>query len=98
MRQRPGGISLRRSSNGKPLRRPKLDYSSGCGRLKDVSRKAFDVAQRLRSDNGFKRTYQRALETTHDKTHARLTVQRKILSTMRAIWISRTPYRDELSR
>jgi transposase len=87
-----------RSSNGKPLRRPKLDYSSGCGRLKDVTRKAFDVSQRLRSDNGFKRTYQRALETTHDKTHARLTVQRKILSTMRAIWISRTPYRDELSR
>jgi transposase len=87
-----------RSSNGKPLRRPKLDYSSGCGRLKDVSRKAFDVAQRLRSDNGFKRTYQRALETTHDKTHARLPVQRKILSTMRAIWISRTRYRDELSR
>ena len=86
-----------RSSNGKPLRRPKLDYS-GCGRLNDVSRKAFDVSQRLRTDNGFKRTYQRALQTTHDKTHARLTVQRKILSTMRAIWISRTPYRDELSR
>jgi transposase len=86
-----------RSSNGKPLRRPKLDYS-GCGRLKDVSRKAFDVAQRLRTDNGFKRTYQRALESTHDKTHARLTVQRKILSTMRAIWLARTPYRDELSR
>jgi transposase len=86
-----------RSSNGKPLRRPKLDYS-GCGRLKDVSRKAFDVAQRLRSDNGFKRTYQRALEATHDKTHARLTVQRKIVSTLRAIWLTRTPYRDELSR
>ena len=86
-----------RSSNGKPLRRPQLDYS-GCGRLKDVSRKAFDVAQRLRSDNGFKRTYQRALEATHDKTHARLTVQRKIVSTLRAIWLTRTPYRDELSR
>ena len=71
---------------------------TGCGRLKDVSRKAFDVALRLRTDNGFKRTYQRALETAHDKTHARLTVQRKILSTLRAIWISRTPYRDELSR
>lgn len=85
-----------RSSNGKPLRRPKLDYS-GCGRLKDVARKACDLAQRRRTDNGFKRTYQRALETTHDQTHARLTVQRKILSTMRAIWISRTPYRDELS-
>jgi transposase len=87
-----------RSSNGKPLRRPKLDYSSGCGRLKDVSRKAFDVAQRLRTDNGFKRTYQRALEATHDRTHARLTVQRKILSTLRAIWLTKTPYRDELSR
>jgi transposase len=87
-----------RSSNGKPLRRPKLDYSSGCGRLKDVSRKAFDVAVRSATDNGFKRAYQRALETTHDKTHARLTVQRKILSTLRAIWITRTPYNDKLSR
>jgi len=86
-----------RSSNGKPLRRPRLDRS-GCGRLKDVSRKAFDVAIRSRHDNGFKRTYQRALETTHDKTHARLTVQRKIISTLRAMWITRTPYCDELSR
>ncbi len=85
-----------RSSNGKPLRRPKLDYS-GCGRLKDVSRKAFDASVRGAKDNGFKRTYQRALETTHDATHARLTVQRKIVSTLRAIWINQTPYRDELS-
>ncbi len=85
-----------RSSNGKPLRRPKLDYS-GCGRLKDVSRKAFDVALRSRTDNSFKRSYQRALQTTHDKTQARLTVQRKIVSTLRAIWLTRTPYRDELS-
>ena len=86
-----------RSSNGKPLRRPRLDRS-GCGRLKDISRKAFDVAVRSRHDNGFKRAYQRALETTHDKTHARLTVQRKIVSTLRAMWITRTPYCDELSR
>src|SRR5712692_1738606 len=86
-----------RSSNGKPLRRPRLDRC-GCGRLKDVSRKAFDVAIRSRQDNGFKRAYQRALETTHDATHARLTVQRKIVSTLRAMWITRTPYCDELSR
>jgi hypothetical protein len=46
----------------------------------------------------FKRTYQRALETTHDKTHARLTVQRKIVSTLRAMWLRRTPYCDELTR
>ena len=86
-----------RSSNGKPLRRPRLDRS-GCGRLKDVSRKAFDVSIRSRHDNGFKRTYQRALETTHDKTHARLTVQRKIVSTLRAMWLNQTPYGDELMR
>ena len=85
-----------RSSNGKPLRRPRLDRS-GCGRLKDVSRKAFDVSVRGAKDNGFKRTYQRALETTHDATHARLTVQRKIVSTLRAMWLSQAPYRDELS-
>jgi len=84
-----------RSSNGKPLRRPRLDRC-GCGRLKDVSRKAFDAAVRSRQDNGFKRAYQRALETTHDATHARLTVQRKIVSTLRAIWINQTPYCDEL--
>jgi len=86
-----------RSSNGKPLRRPRLDRS-GCGRLKDVSRKAFDVAIRSRRDNGFKRAYLRALETTHDATHARLTVQRKIVSTLRAMWLTMTPYGDELSR
>ena len=85
-----------RSSNGKPLRRPHLDRS-GCGRLKDVSRKAFDASVRSAKDNGFKRTYQRALETSHDATHARLTVQRKIVSTLRAMWLNQSPYRDELS-
>lgn len=84
-----------RSSNGKPLRRPRLDRS-GCGRLKDVSRKAFDVAIRSRQNNGFKRAYQRALETGHDAIHARLTVQRKIVSTLRAMWLHQTPYCDQL--
>lgn len=86
-----------RSSNGKPLRRPRLNRA-GCGRLKDVSRKAFDVAVRSRQDNGFKRAYLRALETTHDPIQARLTVQRKIVSTLRAMWINQTPYCDELMR
>ncbi len=48
-----------RSSNGKPLRRPRLDRS-GYGRLKDVSRKAFEVAVHARQDNGFKRAYQQS--------------------------------------
>ena len=86
-----------RSSNGKPLRRPRLDRF-GCGRLKDVSRKAFDAAMREHRDNGFKRTYLRALETTHDATHARLSVQRKIVSTLRAMWLNQTPYCDQLMR
>lgn len=86
-----------RSSNGKPLRRPRLDRF-GCGRLKDVSRKVFEAALRERRDNGFKRAYLRALETTHDARHARLTVQRKIVSTLRAMWINQTPYCDQLMR
>ena len=84
-----------RSSNGKPLRRPRLDRM-GCGRLKDVSRKAFEAALRRRDNNGFKRAYYRALEQTHDARHARLTVQRKIVSTLRAMWINQTSYCDEL--
>jgi transposase len=86
-----------RSSNGKPLRRPRLDRS-GCGRLKDVSRKAFDAAVRSRQDNGFQRAYLRALEQTQDATHAQLTVQRKIVSTLRAMWLTMTPYCVELMR
>ena len=53
---------------------------------------------RERKDDGFKRAYQRALETTQDATHARLTVQRKIVSTLRAMWLTMTPYCDELMR
>jgi transposase len=86
-----------RSSNGKPLRRPRLDRN-GCGRLKDVTRKAFEAAMRTHQDNGFKRAYRRSLEQTHDAIHARLTVQRKIVSTLRAMWINQTPYDDRLIR
>ncbi len=86
------GVS-RRSSDGKPLSRPHLD-PAGCGRLKDVTRKAFDAALRRKDDNLFKRAYERALSSTHNKTHARLSVQRKIVSVLRAMWLHMTPYRD----
>lgn len=88
------GVS-RRSSDGKLLSRPKLD-PSGCGRLKDVTRKAFDAAMRRKDDNAFKRAYERSLASTHSKTHARLSVQRKFVSVLRAMWLTQTPYRDEL--
>lgn len=87
------GVS-RRTSDGKLLSHPRLD-PAGCGRLKDVTRKAFDAALRRRDDNMFKRAYARALESTHDKTHARLSVQRKFVSVLRAMWLTLSPYRDE---
>ena len=43
------------------------------------------------------RAYLRALEQTHDATHARLTVQRKIVSTLRAMWINQTPYSEQMT-
>ena len=86
---------IRRSSDGKLLSRPKLD-PSGCGRLKDVTRKAFDASMRRKDDNMFKRAYERSLQSTHSKTHARLSVQRKIVSVLRAMWLTQTPYRDEM--
>lgn len=85
---------VKRSSDGKSLSHPRLD-PSGCGRLKDFSRKAFEAALRRRDANGFKRAYERALEQTHNAVHARLSVQRKIVATLRAMWINGTPYRDE---
>ena len=87
------GVS-HRTSDGKPLSRPRLD-PAGCGRLKDVTRKAFDAALRRKDDNLFKRAYEQSLASTHNKTHARLSVQRKFVSVLRAIWLTLSPYRDE---
>lgn len=85
------------SSDGKALTRPRLDKTSGCGALKDVSRKIFEAALRRKADNAFKRAYQASLLRTHHPTHARLSVQRKIIAVLRAIWISGAHYSDELS-
>lgn len=82
-----------RSSNGTPLGRKALDRN-GNGRLKDFSFKAFAGAMMTRTDNSFKRTYRASLERTHDKTHARLTTQRKIVATLRAMWKGGTDYQD----
>lgn len=83
-----------RSSDGKLLAHPRLDRN-GCGALKDVSRKAFDAALRCEKDNSFKRAYEQTLAKTHNKVHARLTVQRKIVATLRAMWLSHQPYRAD---
>jgi hypothetical protein len=86
---------VQRSSDGRPIGGQHLDRA-GCGALKDVSRKAFEAALRRRDDNLFKRAYEQSLARTGDATHARLSVQRKILAVMRAVWMTGRPYREEL--
>jgi transposase len=83
----------RRESNGKRLAHPRLD-SAGVGSLKDVSRKVFEAARRTKKDNSFKRAFEQSLLNTKNAVHARLSVQRKILATLRAMWLSMQPYHD----
>ena len=83
------------SSNGRPIGPKHLD-PAGCGSLKDVSRKTFEAAMRRADKNMFYRSYETSFELTKNSSHARLSVQRKVLAVMRAVWISGTPYRDDL--
>lgn len=83
-----------RSSDGKPIGRQVLDRN-GNGRLKDMSRKAFDGAMRTRKENLFQRTYRKSFQRTQDAAHARLTTQRKILAVLLAMWKGGTQYQDD---
>ena len=83
----------RRESNGKRLSYPRLDRS-GVGSLKDVSRKIFEAALRTKKDNLFKRSFEQSLAESKNKVHARLSTQRKILATLRAMWIKLKPFDD----
>src|ERR1700730_3745928 len=84
-----------RSRDGKMLSLPRLDRAS-CQRRKAVVRQPYNVAVNSKKDNQFKRAYLSALEATHAKTHARLSVMRKIVSVLRAMWLTNTPYQDKL--
>jgi transposase len=86
----------RRESNGKRLAHPRLDCA-GVGSLKDVSRKIFEAARRTKKDNSFKRAFEQSLMNTKNAVHARLSAQRKILSTLRAMWLSMQPYQDAVT-
>lgn len=86
-----------RSSDGKPLGRQRLD-PTGNRRLKGMASSAFFALNLTRRDNLFKRTYQQVLKRTKDKTHARLTTERKILSVLWAMWRDNTKYQDEGTR
>lgn len=85
-----------RSSDDKPLGRRMLDYN-GVGSLKHMSRHAFEGAMRTKKDNLFKRSYRESLHRTHNATHARLNTQRKILSVLRAMWLSGRRYDENVA-
>lgn len=82
-----------RESDGQKLSHQSLDRN-GCGALKDFSRKAFMGTMRTKEDNAFKRTYRASCLSTGNETHARLTVQRKIVTTLWAMWRKGDRYRD----
>jgi len=81
------------TSDGKPLGYKRLD-KSGINELKALSYRAFLSA--IKGDNEVKRFYLNSLQRTHDRKHARLNTQRKILSVMLSIWKKGQPYRAEL--
>jgi transposase len=82
-----------RTSDGKQLGYKRLD-KAGNGELKALSHRAFMSA--MKSDNEVKRFYLKSLQATHNRVHARLNTQRKILSVMLSIWKKGQAYRPEL--
>jgi transposase len=82
-----------RSSDGKPLGYQRIDRA-GVGELKALSYRAFVAA--MKGDNEVKRFYLQSLQRTHNKKHARLNTQRKILAVMYTIWKKGVAYRPEL--
>ena len=89
-----GGLGITaRSSDGKPLGFKRLDWN-GVPTLKALSHSAFRVAIGQCEDNSFKRTYYRSLHNTNNADHARLTVQRKILTVLWTMWKNNERYDD----
>jgi transposase len=81
------------TSDGKQLGFKRLDRS-GVGELKALSYRAFTAS--MKGDNEVKRFYQQSLQRTHNRKHARLNTQRKILSVMLTIWKKGVAYQPEL--
>lgn len=79
-----------RQSNGEPLGFQRLDRN-GVGMLKHLSFRAFCAA--MKQENEFRIHYRQSLERTKDRTHARLSTQRKILAVLYGMWKRNEPYR-----
>jgi len=79
-----------RQSNGELLGRQRLDRN-GVGVLKALSYQAFCSSRG--ADNEFNRHFEESLARTSNRTHARLSTQRKILTVLWTMWKHDEPYR-----
>lgn len=85
-----------RSSDNKPLGFQRLERGTGNVELKRATYHAWLGATATRRDNEVKTWYLAALEgKSGQQKRARLATQRKLLATMWAIWLHRTPYDPE---
>ena len=82
-----------RSSDGKPLGHQQLDRQ-GHGVLKALSYRGWLAAMRRQRGPVYE-FYRQSLERTGNHVHARLNTQRKILSTMLALWRHGTRFDPE---
>ena len=83
-----------RSSDGKPLGRKRLDRA-GNSQLKAMSYHAWLGALRARGANEVKEFFEASLERTHERTHARLNTQRKVLASLWGLWKRKEAYDPE---
>lgn len=81
------------TSDGKPLGYEELD-PNGRSELKALSYRAWMTSLR-QSDNEVKTFFEQSLRRTHDRTHARLNTQRKILATLLSLWKHEAAYKPE---
>lgn len=84
-----------RTSDGKPLGFKRLDRS-GNAEIKALTYQAWMSA--LKGDNEVRRFYLDSLQRTHNRVHARLNTQRKIIAAMYGMWKRGQPYRPQLFR
>jgi len=79
-----------RSSDGKPLGYQQLDRT-GHGVLKAISYRAWLAATKRRHGAVYE-FYRASWQRTHNATHARLNTQRKVLDTLRVLWIGQQEF------
>lgn len=84
-----------RSSDGKPLGFKRLD-KSGNSELKSMSYNAWKGSLITKEPNAIDCFFRASLDRTHNRTKARLSTQRKILTVLWTMWKNEEEYHPEL--